>query len=45
MTTPSSVVVAGVSAAGLGTAEALRRKGYQGRPRPWEAPDALADPS
>ncbi|MCQ8187235.1 NAD(P)/FAD-dependent oxidoreductase [Streptomyces rugosispiralis] len=31
MTTPSSVVVAGASAAGLGTAEALRRKGYRGR--------------
>lgn len=31
MSTPDSVLVAGASAAGLGTAEALRRKGYRGR--------------
>ncbi|MGP2440415.1 NAD(P)/FAD-dependent oxidoreductase [Streptomyces sp. JW3] len=31
MTAPDSVLVVGASAAGLGTAEALRRKGYQGR--------------
>ncbi|MFC9427656.1 NAD(P)/FAD-dependent oxidoreductase [Streptomyces sp. NPDC056987] len=30
MNTPSSVLVVGASAAGLSTAEALRRKGYQG---------------
>ncbi|MDN0199517.1 FAD-dependent oxidoreductase [Streptomyces sp. S.PNR 29] len=30
MTQPSSVLVVGASAAGLGTAEALRRKGYRG---------------
>ncbi|MEV0968317.1 NAD(P)/FAD-dependent oxidoreductase [Microtetraspora glauca] len=31
MTAPSGVLVVGASAAGLSTAEALRRKGYQGR--------------
>ncbi|WP_326691685.1 FAD-dependent oxidoreductase [Streptomyces sp. NBC_01795] len=31
MSVPRSVLVVGASAAGLGTAEALRRKGYQGR--------------
>lgn len=31
MTAPESVLVVGASAAGLGTAEALRRKGYRGR--------------
>lgn len=31
MNVPGSVLVAGASAAGLGTAEALRRKGYRGR--------------
>lgn len=31
MTIPENVLVVGASAAGLGTAEALRRKGYQGR--------------
>lgn len=31
MNTPASVLVAGASAAGLTTVEALRRKGYQGR--------------
>jgi NADPH-dependent 2,4-dienoyl-CoA reductase/sulfur reductase-like enzyme len=31
VTTPASVLVVGASAAGLSTAEALRRKGYQGR--------------
>ncbi|MGW0688462.1 NAD(P)/FAD-dependent oxidoreductase [Streptomyces sp. NPDC002754] len=31
MTAPRSVLVVGASAAGLGTAEALRRKGYRGR--------------
>ncbi len=31
MTTPDGVLVVGASAAGLSTAEALRRKGYQGR--------------
>jgi NADPH-dependent 2,4-dienoyl-CoA reductase/sulfur reductase-like enzyme len=31
MTVPTSVVIVGASAAGLSTAEALRRKGYQGR--------------
>src|ERR1044072_6271717 len=30
MSTPSSVLVAGASAAGLSTAEALRRKGFRG---------------
>ncbi|MFD8534165.1 hypothetical protein ACFV0L_42830 [Streptosporangium canum] len=30
MNVPSSVLVVGASAAGLATAEALRRKGYQG---------------
>lgn len=30
MTTPTSVIVVGASAAGVATAEALRRKGYQG---------------
>lgn len=31
MSAPASVLVVGASAAGLGTVEALRRKGYQGR--------------
>ncbi|MEV0232107.1 FAD-dependent oxidoreductase [Nonomuraea sp. NPDC050786] len=31
MTSPGSVLIAGASAAGLSTAEALRRHGYQGR--------------
>ncbi|MBK3597120.1 MULTISPECIES: NAD(P)/FAD-dependent oxidoreductase [Streptomyces] len=31
MSSPGHVLVVGASAAGLGTAEALRRKGYQGR--------------
>ncbi|MFF2328128.1 MULTISPECIES: NAD(P)/FAD-dependent oxidoreductase [unclassified Streptomyces] len=31
MSVPDSVLVVGASAAGLGTAEGLRRKGYQGR--------------
>jgi 3-phenylpropionate/trans-cinnamate dioxygenase ferredoxin reductase component len=31
VSTPDSVLVVGASAAGLSTAEALRRKGYAGR--------------
>ena len=31
MNAPASVLVVGASAAGLATAEALRRKGFEGR--------------